>query len=597
MARLKNVSGVTITMGPGGPKSDESWLPPGQTWTIKSQQERVVPNKALLESEALDRLLFEGKLTKLTDEEPPKLSAEAQALSSASPFSSGSVGPGTVNKIAKFGASGDTVGDSNISDDGINIEIAPTITPATYGTMMVMVGGVDGVRLTAKAAGAEIVYVFYGTNPLSPVPPYDPILAPEVAPDFKVGVRSGTSFLYDNYGPGPFTTQSLTDAINASGTYVTAAQITIGSGIEYQERQGAGIEAVNGQLKLNVSGQGDGKVLTSDGDGNASWVSSGTVSGALGQPANVRTVGAENCNHTSIKDAADYFAANPPTGSGLILVQQGEYFEAPFSLPPLVSIQGLGSVTIGRVIPGVCLPLITVTGASAITRAIVNVTIDFSSDNSGQAIYLDSSGALRLIQSVVTGGGCSLGGGFAAAAIHLTATAGTLNASASTITGASASALQNDGTASCFFRSCVLSGGTALNKATVLINGGTNNQFTSTSIIRTGGNAGYCIATQGAASTILLSGASFRTTGSFIGPSITVSTDSASQVGRAVAKGSPTARQSLIATDAQNVTWGDITSIPSLPVYVNNAAALVGGLGAGRIYRTGLDPDTVCVVH
>ena len=36
---------------------------------------------------------------------------------------------------------------------------------------------------------------------------------------------------------------------------------------------------------------------------------------------------------------------------------------------------------------------------------------------------------------------------------------------------------------------------------------------------------------------------------------------------------------------------------PNLPVHVNNAAALAGGLVAGDFYRTGGDPDNVCVVH
>lgn len=34
-----------------------------------------------------------------------------------------------------------------------------------------------------------------------------------------------------------------------------------------------------------------------------------------------------------------------------------------------------------------------------------------------------------------------------------------------------------------------------------------------------------------------------------------------------------------------------------LPVYGNNAAALAGGLMAGNLYRTGANPDPVCVVH
>ena len=36
---------------------------------------------------------------------------------------------------------------------------------------------------------------------------------------------------------------------------------------------------------------------------------------------------------------------------------------------------------------------------------------------------------------------------------------------------------------------------------------------------------------------------------------------------------------------------------PDLPTYANNAAAIAGGLVAGDFYRTGGDPDTVCVVH
>jgi hypothetical protein len=35
----------------------------------------------------------------------------------------------------------------------------------------------------------------------------------------------------------------------------------------------------------------------------------------------------------------------------------------------------------------------------------------------------------------------------------------------------------------------------------------------------------------------------------------------------------------------------------TLAVYANNAAAVAGGLAAGRFYRNGADPDVVCVVH
>ena len=37
--------------------------------------------------------------------------------------------------------------------------------------------------------------------------------------------------------------------------------------------------------------------------------------------------------------------------------------------------------------------------------------------------------------------------------------------------------------------------------------------------------------------------------------------------------------------------------VTGLPVYANNAAAIAGGLTVGALYRTGGDPDVVCVVH
>ena len=46
---------------------------------------------------------------------------------------------------------------------------------------------------------------------------------------------------------------------------------------------------------------------------------------------------------------------------------------------------------------------------------------------------------------------------------------------------------------------------------------------------------------------------------------------------------------------------GEVTITASLhsplPVYANNAAAILGGLVVGDFYRTGADPDPVCVVH
>lgn len=38
-------------------------------------------------------------------------------------------------------------------------------------------------------------------------------------------------------------------------------------------------------------------------------------------------------------------------------------------------------------------------------------------------------------------------------------------------------------------------------------------------------------------------------------------------------------------------------SLQTLPIYANNAAAVTGGLSIGEFYRTGANPDTVCVVH
>ena len=51
-----------------------------------------------------------------------------------------------------------------------------------------------------------------------------------------------------------------------------------------------------------------------------------------------------------------------------------------------------------------------------------------------------------------------------------------------------------------------------------------------------------------------------------------------------------------------NVGIGTITpnsklAVVGLPVYADNAAAIAGGLSAGDFYRTGADPDPVCVVH
>ena len=40
-----------------------------------------------------------------------------------------------------------------------------------------------------------------------------------------------------------------------------------------------------------------------------------------------------------------------------------------------------------------------------------------------------------------------------------------------------------------------------------------------------------------------------------------------------------------------------LDKITDLPEYADNAAAIAGGLAVGDFYRTGADPDPVCVVH
>lgn len=40
-----------------------------------------------------------------------------------------------------------------------------------------------------------------------------------------------------------------------------------------------------------------------------------------------------------------------------------------------------------------------------------------------------------------------------------------------------------------------------------------------------------------------------------------------------------------------------VTQLDNLQVFANNAAAIAGGLQVGDFYRTGADPDVVCVVH
>ena len=46
-----------------------------------------------------------------------------------------------------------------------------------------------------------------------------------------------------------------------------------------------------------------------------------------------------------------------------------------------------------------------------------------------------------------------------------------------------------------------------------------------------------------------------------------------------------------------SIVVNENVSFPGLSAYANNAAAIAGGLVVGDLYRTGGDPDVVCVVH
>lgn len=60
------------------------------------------------------------------------------------------------------------------------------------------------------------------------------------------------------------------------------------------------------------------------------------------------------------------------------------------------------------------------------------------------------------------------------------------------------------------------------------------------------------------------------------------------------AGGGATSGAFLVFQDGSVVAKGKITY--TLPAFVNNAAAISGGLTTGMLYRTGADPDVVCIV-
>jgi len=70
----------------------------------------------------------------------------------------------------------------------------------------------------------------------------------------------------------------------------------------------------------------------------------------------------------------------------------------------------------------------------------------------------------------------------------------------------------------------------------------------------------------------------------------------------------PTSPDSLMADDIMYDSTSSIQqaiqnclskslSNPLLPVHANNAAATGAGMIAGEVYRTGADPDVICIVH
>lgn len=52
-----------------------------------------------------------------------------------------------------------------------------------------------------------------------------------------------------------------------------------------------------------------------------------------------------------------------------------------------------------------------------------------------------------------------------------------------------------------------------------------------------------------------------------------------------------------VGINAPGITLTSKLQVVGLPAFANNAAAIAGGLSAGAFYRTGGDPDILCVVH
>ena len=49
--------------------------------------------------------------------------------------------------------------------------------------------------------------------------------------------------------------------------------------------------------------------------------------------------------------------------------------------------------------------------------------------------------------------------------------------------------------------------------------------------------------------------------------------------------------------DNQQNIYADAQLLVDLPVFADNTSALFAGLAVGAFYRTGADPDFICVVH